>query len=161
MTVGEVWVHSPDLLPNSLWALPTLTEKTLKAHPILHSDLKDELPADLRLQTIQKEIGGKSVHESTLEDDFVRTSLFGFLVDGDTIPGLDKPRLFLCGIKRDRVIQKRLTVTPQGERIQCRDVFFSNHLMGAVHSHIHGISAWYAFIRTPLICQCTHQYYHK
>jgi acyl-CoA synthetase (AMP-forming)/AMP-acid ligase II len=139
-TVGEIWIHSPTLIPKQFWALPTLSNRVFKAHPTMYSQINEPVPKDFALETTERIISGRAVNESILLDEYVRTGLFGFTSDKDVLPGLDKPRVFICGIKRDRIVQKQHTILPTGEGL-IRRIFYSNHLAGAMHGLISGLAA--------------------
>jgi acyl-CoA synthetase (AMP-forming)/AMP-acid ligase II len=139
-TIGEIWIHSPALLPKQFWALPTLSNRVFKAHPVMYSQINEPIPKEIALETSERIIYGKAVNESILLDEYVKTGLFGFVLDSESLPGIDKPRIFICGIKRDRIVQKQHTVLPSGEGL-IRRIFYSNHLAGAMHGLISGLAA--------------------
>ncbi|KAJ3070538.1 hypothetical protein HK102_006641, partial [Quaeritorhiza haematococci] len=134
--IGEVWVAAgpSQILPSGFWGLPKLSEQTFRAKPVAMSP------------------GAPSGF--ILDQEFVRTGLFGFVLDGalavplpapsqTIMPGLSdtsstgdlaidrpvqmalagrtvNPRLFVLGIKRDRVFQRKANVQ---EAVLARSLF--------------------------------------
>ncbi|KAJ3282573.1 hypothetical protein HK104_010827, partial [Borealophlyctis nickersoniae] len=157
-TVGEIWVHAPNLLPRVFWALPKLSEQKLHAHPILYTSSEvPSRPPSSSSESIdtgrpQSTVSLMSLRADPLElQDFVRTGLFGFLVDDNAIPELQLPRLFVVGIKRDRLWQRKLlsSSVPEtgkaGRRLSAAypangiNFYFMNELVDTVMLSIEGI----------------------
>ncbi|KAJ3219971.1 hypothetical protein HDU67_007704 [Dinochytrium kinnereticum] len=107
--VGEIFVHSLAVFPKGFWALPKLSEQTFRVHPIVYK----ESESMARNSTANSYMNPRRastfsvVAESLDGSDFVRTGLYGFVLDSSVVPSIVTPRLFLTGIRRDLLRQRR------------------------------------------------------
>ncbi|KNC99328.1 uncharacterized protein SPPG_05576 [Spizellomyces punctatus DAOM BR117] len=120
--LGEVWVSAPESLPQSFWALPKLSDQIFHAHPTIYvkNDPLGSQPSHRRTPSsasVHSDLSVPFFRIETLENqDFIQTGLLGFIIDGNAVPGVKTPRLFIAGIRRDRLLQRKLQGTSPMER---------------------------------------------
>ncbi|KAJ3109402.1 hypothetical protein HDU97_006647 [Phlyctochytrium planicorne] len=107
--IGEIFVNSPATFPKGFWALPKLSEQTFRVHPVMYRETENVAwsAGNNAFHNHRRASSFGVVAESLDNSDFVRTGLFGFLLDDSALPGVGTPRLFVTGIRRDLIKQKR------------------------------------------------------
>ncbi|KAJ3013639.1 hypothetical protein HKX48_005637 [Thoreauomyces humboldtii] len=135
--LGEIWVSGNKCLPRSFKGLAVISERVFNNHPLLY--VKE--PA--RKSEISDVDVGKFRIEVIDSVKFIRTNLLGFIVDGNAVPGVTTPRVFIAGLARDRLRQRKLPKkeTPSSF-LQRSDLFasyFASDLVETVCSNVHGV----------------------
>lgn len=139
-SIGELWISSSENYPENFWALPIHTEKYMRAKPIYIS-LKDESSSfDFDMEVDQIIENGTTIFKHTLKTNFIRTGIFGFILDKNTSPQNEEPLLFVVAKRQDVILQKVNTGITSGDDFQ-KQYFFSNHLSKIFHRFSYGINA--------------------
>jgi acyl-CoA synthetase (AMP-forming)/AMP-acid ligase II len=136
--IGEIWIHSK-YFPRHFWLLPTRSETFLRARPVLLSPETNENAGAFPLsRTVTDDPLWDGSASCTIEWDYVRTGLFGFLLTSQQIPSLPagKSLLFVTGLKCDR-IHRSIPENPQQA-----ETFFRNHIVDTTMRKVHGIDCW-------------------
>ncbi|KAJ3155296.1 hypothetical protein HDU86_004386 [Geranomyces michiganensis] len=144
--LGEIWCNSQECLPRSFKNLAPLSEQVFKKHPLLY--VKEEAAVNGALPSLGFRI------EVIDGADFVRTGYLGFIVDGNTVPGVTAPRLFVAGLARDRILQRKVGAgaaeKPLGGDVGEYDAHFTTDLVATVCANVNGIQCCAIFCTTKL-----------
>ncbi|KAJ3187238.1 hypothetical protein HK101_009423 [Irineochytrium annulatum] len=145
-SIGEILLQSPMTLPKGFWSLPKLSEQTFRAHPVLYKDMG--------FGHVRR--GSGIVTETISGAGFARSGLFGFILDGSTVPALRAPRLYVVGVGRDRIRQRKAaeevaelaakSPMDMSAWMVSKEVgfFMASDMIESVMSRIYGIESWYA-----------------
>ncbi|KAJ3118909.1 hypothetical protein HDU96_006560 [Phlyctochytrium bullatum] len=106
--IGEIFVSSLAVFPKGFWALPKLSDQTFRVHPVIYK----ENDAMFRNPNMNPYASRRSstlsvISESMETADYIRTGLLGFIADSTSVSSLGQPRLFVAGIRRDMMRQRR------------------------------------------------------
>ncbi|KAI8854583.1 hypothetical protein BC829DRAFT_486260 [Chytridium lagenaria] len=149
--VGEILVHSPAVFPKGFWALPKLSEQTFRAHPIIYKENEASRNSTSNPYMNSRRASTFSVMAESLDSsDFVRTGLYGFIVDNSMVTSVNTPRLFVTGIRRDLIRQKRtleeaiaLEGKPADYWIHSKEfnMHMASELVETCFSKVHGVDS--------------------
>ncbi|TPX58379.1 hypothetical protein PhCBS80983_g03162 [Powellomyces hirtus] len=142
--LGEIWCNAQECLPRSFKNLAPLSEQVFRNHPLLYvkEDPQQYHPShDHEQQALGFRI---EVIDSA---DFIKTGLLGFIIDGNAVPGVTAPRLFVAGIARDRLLQRKLKLAlersdkPRGylRTVEEFDAHFATDMIESVFRHVPGV----------------------
>jgi acyl-CoA synthetase (AMP-forming)/AMP-acid ligase II len=140
-SIGELWVSSDDYYPDNFWSLSVHTEKYMKAKPIYYSfnDESNTLCCETEVEQIIE--NGKPFFKHTLKSNFIRTGIFGFILDRQTTPQIDEALLFIVCKKQDLFVQKIPGSISSGDFPAPKHYFFSNHLASVFQKTLYGMNA--------------------
>lgn len=154
--LGEIWVTAPDCFPQSFWALPKLSEQILHAHPLIY--IRDNPHTHHRTPSVTS-ISRDNIPPFRVEaienQNFAQTGLLGFIIDGNTVPGVKMPRLFVAGVKKDRILQRKIKDGQGMDMIQDQranivsqrtaefDAHFGSDLVETIMKNVSGIDCWW------------------
>ncbi|KAJ3175080.1 hypothetical protein HDU87_006477 [Geranomyces variabilis] len=135
--LGEIWCNAQELLPRSFVNLAPLSEQMFRNHPLLYVK---ENPSAVASDAALPSLGFRV--EVIDCADFIRSGFRGFIVDGNFVPGVTIPRLFVAGLSRDRILQRRLLAgapeKPLGEHGEY-EAHFTTDLIATLCEKVAGV----------------------
>ncbi|KAI8587268.1 hypothetical protein BDZ88DRAFT_245894 [Geranomyces variabilis] len=136
--LGEIWCNAQECLPRSFVNLAPLSEQVFRNHPLLYvKENPSAVVGDAALPSLGFRI------EVIDCADFIRSGFLGFIVDGNSVPGVTLPRLFVAGLARDRILQRKLLAgAPEkllgGEQAEY-DAHFTTDLITTLCENVPGV----------------------
>ena len=103
--IGEIWLDSP-FTAKEFWGLPYLSDKLLRARPLIYMNEKDPKPEFEIEETGEVDEFGRKA--AFITKTFVRTGLLGFVLTKKHIPtmGPAETRLVVLGSRQDIMFQR-------------------------------------------------------
>jgi acyl-CoA synthetase (AMP-forming)/AMP-acid ligase II len=140
-SIGELWVSSGNYYPEYFWSLSVHTEKYMKAKPIYYSFKDESSTLYVETQVDQVIDNGRTFFKHTLKSNFIRTGIFGFILDRQTTPQNEEALLFVICKKQDLFVQKIPGSIGSADFPAPKHYFFSNHLASVFQKALYGINA--------------------